>query len=59
MMELDPNIALAAVVTCGVGYLMLYAGVAKSALEWKRRQRICPSCGRAVRARVCNACRAV
>jgi hypothetical protein len=55
-MELDLNIALAVVVTCGVGYLMLFAGVTKSALEWKRRQRICPSCGRAIRARVCSCC---
>jgi NADH pyrophosphatase NudC (nudix superfamily) len=58
MIELDP-IALAAVVTCGVGYLMILAGVSKSALEWKRRQRICPSCGRAIKARVCSACGAV
>jgi NADH pyrophosphatase NudC (nudix superfamily) len=55
-MELDLNIALAAVVTCGAGYLMLFAGVSKSALEWKRRQRICPSCGRPIQARVCSAC---
>jgi hypothetical protein len=55
-MRLDPNIALLAVVTCGVGYLMLLAGVRKSALEWKRRQRICPSCGRLIEARVCSAC---
>jgi hypothetical protein len=55
-MELDLNIALAAVVTCGVGYLMLFAGVSKSALEWRRHQRVCPSCGRAIRARVCSSC---
>jgi NADH pyrophosphatase NudC (nudix superfamily) len=56
-MELDLNIALASVVTCGVGYLMLFAGVSKSALEWRRRQRICPSCGRILQARVCRSCR--
>ena len=55
-MRLDPNIALLAVVTCGIGYLMVLAGVRKSALEWKRRQRICPSCGRTIEARVCRAC---
>jgi NADH pyrophosphatase NudC (nudix superfamily) len=55
-MRLDPNIALLAVVTCGVGYLMVLAGLRKSALEWKRRQRICPSCGRTIEARVCSAC---
>ncbi len=54
-MELDPNIAVLAV-TCAIGYLMVLAGVRKSALEWKRRQRICPSCGRMIRARVCSAC---
>jgi NADH pyrophosphatase NudC (nudix superfamily) len=56
-MELDIDIAALAVVTCCVGYLMVLAGVGKSALEWKRRQRICPSCGRAIQARVCSACR--
>ncbi|HKU56952.1 MAG TPA: hypothetical protein VJP41_08015 [Gaiellaceae bacterium] len=30
----------------GVAYLMMLAGMAKSALEPKRRRRICPSCGR-------------
>ena len=26
-----------------------FAGVQKSALEWKRRRHICPSCGRDLR----------
>jgi hypothetical protein len=52
-MELDPNIGVLAVITAGVGYLMVLAGVHKSALEWKRRRRICPSCGRMIRARAC------
>jgi hypothetical protein len=56
-MELDSNIALFAVVTCVVGYLMLFAGVQKSALEWRRRRRICPSCGRAIQARACGCAR--
>jgi len=30
----------------GFAYLMMFAGVKKSALEWKRATRICPSCGR-------------
>lgn len=29
-----------------VVYLMMIAGVQKSALEWKRPTRPCPSCGR-------------
>jgi hypothetical protein len=56
-MELDSNIALVAVVTCGIGYLMVFAGVHKSALEWRRRRRICPSCGRIIQARVCGCAR--
>jgi hypothetical protein len=55
-MELEPNIAVLAVVTLTVGYLMALAGIHKSALEWKRRRRICPSCGRLITARVCSAC---
>ena len=55
-MELDPNIAILAVVTTGIGYLMVAAGLHKGALEWKRRQRMCPSCGRYLTARVCSAC---
>jgi hypothetical protein len=46
MTTLDPHTAtLLALVTC-IGYVMAYAGVAKNALEWKRRRRVCPSCGR-------------
>jgi hypothetical protein len=30
----------------GVGYVMLYAGTTKNALEWKRKRHVCPSCGR-------------
>jgi hypothetical protein len=55
-MELDPGIAILMVVTCGAGYLMTIAGLGKNALELKRRQRICPSCGRRIQARVCRAC---
>ena len=41
--------------TTGIGYLMTCAGIHKNALEWKRRRRICPSCGREIRGRTCNA----
>ena len=44
-MTVDPHITLA-VLTIGVGYLMTQAGLQKSALELKRRRKICPSCGR-------------
>jgi len=55
-MEFDPNIAFLAVLTSGIGYLMTVAGLSKGALERKRRHRVCPSCGRAIQARVCRAC---
>ena len=38
--------ALLFVSTTGVGYLMLTAGVQKKALEWRRRRRVCPGCGK-------------
>jgi hypothetical protein len=55
-MELDPNLAIIVAVTCGVGYLMMIAGLGKNALELRRRERTCPSCGRHIQARVCRAC---
>jgi hypothetical protein len=55
-MELDPNLAIIVAVTCGVGYLMMIAGLGKNALELRRRERTCPSCGRQIQARVCRAC---
>jgi hypothetical protein len=33
---------------------MATAGVQKSALEWKRRRRICPSCGHEAAACICD-----
>jgi len=33
---------------------MAIAGVQKNALEWKRRKRTCPSCGRAISGRTCG-----
>jgi hypothetical protein len=55
-MEVDPNITLLAVVTTGVGYLMVVAGLHKSLLVWRRSGRMCPSCGRALQTRVCSFC---
>ena len=34
------------VLTTAIGFTMLFAGLRKNALEWRRRQRLCPSCGR-------------
>ncbi len=53
-MELDPNIAVLAVLTAG--YLMVVAGVHKSLLEWRRSGRFCPSCGRILETQVCSFC---
>jgi hypothetical protein len=55
-MSVDPQVAIAAVTTLGAGWLMMAAGVEKSALERRRRRRICPSCGREIAARVCTTC---
>ena len=41
-MEFDPNTALLAVLTSGIGYLMVAAGIHKSMLEWRRSARLCP-----------------
>jgi hypothetical protein len=55
-MHLDPQVAIVAISTLGAGWLMMVAGVQKSALEHRRRRRICPSCGREIQARVCDSC---
>jgi ribosomal protein L37AE/L43A len=47
------HIALLALLTLGVGWLMMLAGTQKSVLEWRRRRRTCPSCGREIVARTC------
>jgi hypothetical protein len=44
------------VLTLGVGWLMAFAGLQKSALELRRRRRTCPSCGRRIETRVCSTC---
>jgi rRNA maturation endonuclease Nob1 len=55
-MELDLNIATLAVVTSGVGYLMVAAGVGKSMLQWRRVARQCHGCGRSIETGVCSFC---
>ena len=56
MMTFGPHAATLALATLGVGWLMTIAGLHKSALELKRRRRICPSCGRRIEARTCTNC---
>lgn len=55
-MHLDPHVAIAAVSTLGAAWLMISAGLQKSALERRRQRRVCPSCGREIQARVCSGC---
>jgi hypothetical protein len=53
MNGITPQLA-ALLASTGVGVWMAVAGVQKSALEWKRRKRICPSCGRDIIGRTCG-----
>jgi hypothetical protein len=55
-MTINLHIVMLAILTIGIGWMMMTAGVQKSALEWRRRRRICPSCGREIHARVCTTC---
>jgi len=55
-MTFDPHVMTIAAATLGAGWLMMKAGLAKSALEYRQRRRICPSCGREIEARVCSTC---
>ncbi len=53
-MTLEPHVLALLASSTGVGLLMALVGVQKSALEWKRRRRICPSCGRHIAGRTCG-----
>jgi hypothetical protein len=56
MTGLTPQLLGMLVATSGVGFLMAMAGLQKHALEWRRRDRSCPACGRRIEARVCAHC---
>ncbi|HWH54286.1 MAG TPA: hypothetical protein VNT04_01805 [Gaiellaceae bacterium] len=47
-MATDPHLA-GLIAALGAAFLMAFAGIQKSALEWKHRREICPSCGRDLR----------
>jgi len=53
MTQIDPHLVALLATTSGVCFLMAISGVQKSMLEWKRRRRICPSCGQELRGRSC------
>jgi NADH pyrophosphatase NudC (nudix superfamily) len=54
MNAMTPQTVLLLASTTGVGFLMVVAGLEKRALEWRRRRRICPGCGRRIPGRICN-----
>jgi uncharacterized protein (TIGR03382 family) len=58
MTSLNAQLVTIFVATTGVGFLMMMAGLQKSALERRRRRRNCPSCGRHIEGRVCGTCSA-
>jgi hypothetical protein len=53
MTTLDPELALAFVITSGAGAAMVVQGLRRRALL-RRAHRRCPACGRVVQARVCD-----
>jgi hypothetical protein len=55
-MHIDPHVLIAVGSTLAAAWLMITAGLEKSALERRRQKRVCPSCGREIQARVCAAC---
>jgi hypothetical protein len=55
-MTLAPHLAVLLIATLAAGWLMTMAGLQKSALELKKRRRICPSCGRRIETRTCAHC---
>jgi NADH pyrophosphatase NudC (nudix superfamily) len=52
-MSLDPHMVVLLLSTTAAGLLMSIAGLGKNGLEWRRRRRICPSCGRVLRGNAC------
>jgi hypothetical protein len=45
-MTAEPNPALIMLLATVAGWLMMQAGLAKNALEMRRKRPACPSCGR-------------
>jgi hypothetical protein len=53
-MSLDLHVLALVLTTTGIGFLMIASGIYKSALEWRNRTRLCPSCGRRIERRTCG-----
>jgi formate dehydrogenase maturation protein FdhE len=45
-MTLDPHAVLILALASVAAWLMMQAGLAKNALELRRKRHVCPSCGR-------------
>jgi hypothetical protein len=43
---MDPHLELILAIASAAGFLMVRAGLAKNALEFRRRRTPCPSCGK-------------
>jgi len=43
---IDPHVEIFLALASAAAWLMMKAGLAKNALELKRRRVVCPSCGR-------------
>jgi hypothetical protein len=53
-MTIDPQIVSFAAVAMAIGWTMTFSGLKKQALELRRRERTCPSCGRSITGAVCR-----
>jgi hypothetical protein len=54
-MTFDQQLIVSVALLMAVGWTMCFAGLRKHLLESRRRRRICPSCGRQIHGRVCDA----
>jgi hypothetical protein len=56
MITLTPQLAMLAVITTGIGFVMIRLGLGEGGLRLRRANRRCPACGRLVQGRVCSHC---
>jgi hypothetical protein len=56
LLQISPNGAVLAVVTSGVGAVMIRLGIDKGVLQPRRAPRKCASCSRLLKSRVCANC---
>ena len=56
LLQISPNAGALAVVTTGVGAVMIRLGMDKGVLQPRRPPRKCASCSRLLKSRVCANC---